>query len=153
MSDNANQNVDASVSTFVSSAVFTAGVSGALFIVFTVVRGWFPRVYAPKSYMGPQRERPNSDIGGILGWIMGTRKFTELEVIEHCGLDAFMFLDFLRKSFFLFLGFTFLAVPILIPLNSHNQLGLVGLNQFTIGNIADQKRLWAHVTLTVLFCG
>ncbi|KAG0249411.1 hypothetical protein BG011_009334 [Mortierella polycephala] len=103
--------------------------------------------------MGPQRERPNSDISGILGWVMGTRKFTELDMIEHCGLDAYMFLDFLSKSFFLFLGFTFLAVPILIPLNSSNQLGLVGLNQFTIGNISDQKRLWAHVALTVLFCG
>ncbi|ORZ24938.1 hypothetical protein BCR41DRAFT_284046, partial [Lobosporangium transversale] len=64
-----------------------------------------------------------------------------------------MFIEFLKKSFFLFLIFTFFAIPILIPLNCVNQIGLVGLNQFTIGNILDQKRLWAHAILTALFCG
>ncbi|KAG0215259.1 hypothetical protein BGX28_000478 [Mortierella sp. GBA30] len=163
MSDNSAQNTDASVSTFVSSAIFTAAVSAALFIVFAVVRTRWPRVFAPKTYMGPERERPDpTPINGLLGWITGSRRLNETEVIERCGLDAYMFLDFLNKSFFLFLGFTFLAIPILIPLNAYQQLALPGLNQFTIANIADQKRqrylMSEHHALslqatTILVCG
>lgn len=76
----------------------------------------------------------------------------ELDFVERCGLDAYMFMDFLNKSFFLFIGFAILAIPILIPLNVINQLSLIGLNRLTIANIADQERLWGHLTLTVLFC-
>lgn len=76
----------------------------------------------------------------------------EIDFVDRCGLDAYMFLDFLNKSFFLFIGFSILAIPILIPLNAYNQLSLGGLNQLTIGNVADQNRLWGHLILTVLFC-
>ncbi|KAG0370141.1 hypothetical protein BC939DRAFT_532978 [Gamsiella multidivaricata] len=147
------QSTNASVSTFLSSVIFTTAVSAGLFVAFALVRTRFPRVYAPKTYIGPQRERVNGSVGGILGWVFGSPKQGELDFIQHCGLDAFMFLEFLNKSFFLFLGFSFLAIPVLIPLNSSNQLGLAGLNQLTIANIADQQRLWAHVVMTVLFCG
>lgn len=152
MADNI-ESTDASVATFVSSAVFTAAVSVVLFIVFALVRTRFPRVYSPKTYMGPDRERPGSPVNGLLGWVSGGRKLNEQEVIELCGLDAYMFLDFLSKSFYLFLGFAILAIPVLIPLNAYHQLPLVGLNQFSIANVADQPRLWGHLVLTVLFCG
>ncbi|KAK3807292.1 MAG: hypothetical protein J3Q66DRAFT_258301, partial [Benniella sp.] len=62
-----------------------------------------------------------------------------------------MFLEFLNKSFYLFLGFSFLSLPILIPLNAVNQLDLEGLNLLTMANIATQRRLWAHLVLTVSF--
>ncbi|KAG0025664.1 hypothetical protein BGZ81_006991, partial [Podila clonocystis] len=147
-----SQATDASVATFVSSAIFTAAVSVALFLVFALVRTRFPRVYSPKTYMGPEHERPGGAVSGLLGWIFGGRKLVEQELIERCGLDAFMFLDFLNKSFYLFLAFAVLAIPILIPLNAYHQLSLVGLNQFSIANVADQPRLWGHLILTVLFC-
>ncbi|KAG0088429.1 hypothetical protein BGZ93_010425, partial [Podila epicladia] len=143
---------DASVATFVSSAIFTAAVSASLFLVFALVRTRFPRVYSPKTYMGPDRERPGGAVSGPLGWIFGGRRLNEQEVIERCGLDAYMFLDFLNKSYYLFLAFSLLAIPILIPLNAYHQLSLAGLNQFSIANVADQPRLWGHLVLTVLFC-
>ncbi|KAF8937291.1 hypothetical protein BGZ47_009105 [Haplosporangium gracile] len=143
---------DASVSTFVSSIVFTTAVSAALFLAFAILRSRVPRVYAPKTYMGPDRERPDTASRGLFGWVLGSRRMNELDFVDRCGLDAYMFLDFLNKSFFLFLGFAILAIPILIPLNAFQQLSLVGLNQFTMGNVADQKRLWGHLILTVLFC-
>ncbi|KAF9910060.1 hypothetical protein EC991_007391 [Linnemannia zychae] len=143
---------DASVSTFVSSIIFTVAVSSVLFLAFAILRSRFPRIYAPKTYMGPERERPDTTSKGLFGWIFGGRRVSELEFMEKCGLDAYMFLDFLNKSFFLFLAFSILAIPILIPLNAFRQLSLVGLNQFTIGNVANQKRLWGHLILTVLFC-
>ncbi|KAF8940769.1 hypothetical protein EDD21DRAFT_387996 [Dissophora ornata] len=146
------QNSDASVSAFVSSLIFTVAVSAALFTVFAIVRRHFPRVYRPKTYMGPESERPVELAEGLLGWVFGSRKLSELEFIENCGLDAYMFIEFLGTSFFLFIGFAILGIPILIPLNSSNQLNLVGLNQFTIANIEDQNRLWAHLVLTVIFC-
>ncbi|KAF9122935.1 hypothetical protein BGW39_009393 [Mortierella sp. 14UC] len=152
MADKDQANTDASVSTFVSSAIFTVALSSVLFLAFAILRPRFPRVYAPKTYMGPDRERLDTPSKGLFGWIVGGRRLNELELVERCGLDAYMFLDFLNKSFFLFMAFSILAVPILIPLNAFRQLSLVGLNQFTIGNVADQKRLWGHLILTVLFC-
>ncbi|KAG0231827.1 hypothetical protein B0O80DRAFT_501893 [Mortierella sp. GBAus27b] len=146
------QNTDASVSTFVSSAIFTTAVSAALFLAFGIVRPRFPRVYAPRGYIGPEHERPHHSAQGLLGWITGSRRHTEAEFIELCGLDAFMFLEFLNKSLYLFSGFAILSLPVLIPLNVTNQLNLEGLNQLTIANIATQQRLWAHLVLTVLFC-
>ncbi|KAG0064239.1 hypothetical protein BGZ89_009257 [Linnemannia elongata] len=157
MSDNNNGNsssaeADASVSTLVSSIIFTTAVSAALFLAFAILRSRVPRVYAPKTYMGPDRERPDTTSSrGLLGWVLGARQMNELDFVDRCGLDAYMFLDFLNKSFFLFMGFGILAIPILIPLNAYRQLSLVGLNRLTIGNVADQKRLWGHLILTVLF--
>jgi len=147
------QDTDASVSTFVSSAVFTSVVSAALFLAFGIVRLRFPRVYAPRSYLGPEQDRPRHSIQGFLGWVVGSRHYSEPELIELCGLDAYMFLEFLNKSFYLFLGFSFLSLPILIPLNASNQLDLAGLNQLTMANIETQQRLWAHLVLTVSFAG
>jgi hypothetical protein len=147
------QNTDASVSTFVSSAIFTTAVSAGLFLAVGIIRPRFPRVYAPRSHIGPEHERPRHSVQGLLGWITGSRRHTEAEFIELCGLDAFMFLEFLNKSLYLFSGFTILSLPVLIPLNVINQLNLEGLNQLTIANIATQRRLWAHLVLTVLFCG
>ncbi|KAF9385615.1 hypothetical protein CPC16_007896 [Podila verticillata] len=152
MADNSNV-TDASVATFVSSAIFTAFVSAVLFLAFALARTRFPRVYSPKTYMGPDHERPGGPVAGLLGWVFGGRKLNEQEVIDLCGLDAYMFLDFLAKSFYLFLVFATLAIPVLIPLNAYHQLSLVGLNQFSIANVADQPRLWGHLILTVLFCG
>ncbi|KAF9421637.1 hypothetical protein BGZ94_008798 [Podila epigama] len=69
---------DASVATFVSSAIFTTAVSIALFIVFAIIRTRFPRVYSPKTYMGPERERPSDGVvKGLLGWVYGGRKMNE----------------------------------------------------------------------------
>lgn len=147
------QSTDASVATFLSSAIFTTAVSAVLFLVFAIVRPRFPRVYAPRSILGPEHERAHHSTQGFFGWIVGSRQYSEPEVIELCGLDAYMFLEFLHKSFYLFLGFTFLAIPVLVPLNASNQLDLGGLNQFTMANVETQPRLWGHLVLTVLFCG
>ncbi|KAG0225473.1 hypothetical protein BGW42_004279 [Actinomortierella wolfii] len=150
---------DASVSTFLSSLVFTVGVSTALFVVYAIVRNRIPRVYKPKTYIGPAKIRPPDpnasafSVKGILGWAFGERMLDEHGVVDRCGMDAFMFLEFLNKSFFLFLLFTCLAVPILIPINVVNQRGLDGLNQLTMGNVLDTQRLWAHLVLAVLFSG
>ncbi|KAF9167689.1 hypothetical protein DFQ26_003653, partial [Actinomortierella ambigua] len=150
-------NVDASVASFVSTLVFTAAISTGLLIAFAIVRRKFPRIYAPKSYLGPPKIRPPDihskalSVKGILGWAYGGRMLDERGVIDRCGMDAYMFLEFLNNSCFLFMFFTCLAVPILIPLNVIGQQGLSGLNELTIGNVLDKRRLWAHLVLTVLF--
>ncbi|KAI7886180.1 DUF221-domain-containing protein [Lichtheimia hyalospora FSU 10163] len=62
-----------------------------------------------------------------------------------------MVLRFLRMGIVVFVLFTFLAVPILIPLNVINQLDTKGLNLLTMGNVKDLNRLWAHLVLSVIF--
>ncbi|KAF9934732.1 hypothetical protein FBU30_000590 [Linnemannia zychae] len=94
-SNNDQTNVDASVSTFVSSVVFAVGVTAALFIAFSILYRLLPRVYAPKTYMGPDRERLDKPSRALCGWVLGGRSIDNVEFVERCGLDAYMFLDFL----------------------------------------------------------
>ncbi|KAI9322763.1 hypothetical protein BX666DRAFT_2017240 [Dichotomocladium elegans] len=61
-----------------------------------------------------------------------------------------MVLRFLKMGFVTFTLFSVLALPILLPLNTINQLNSDGLNLFTIGNIKDKNRLWAHLVLSVI---
>ncbi|KAI8876936.1 DUF221-domain-containing protein [Backusella circina FSU 941] len=66
------------------------------------------------------------------------------------GLDRFMILKFLRMGLFLFFGFSLLAIPILFPVNIINQGDAFGLNRYTIGNVIDDNRTWAHCLLAII---
>lgn len=80
-------------------------------------------------------------------------RMSDTQVLQSIGLDRFMVLRFLRMGIVVFVLFTFLAVPILIPLNVINQLDSKGLNLLTIGNVKDLNRLWAHWVLALILTG
>ncbi|KAI8149766.1 hypothetical protein BJV82DRAFT_642216 [Fennellomyces sp. T-0311] len=60
-----------------------------------------------------------------------------------------MVLRFLRMGIIVFTLYSFVAIPILIPVNLINQLDSPGLNKLTMGNIKDPERIWAHLILAV----
>jgi hypothetical protein len=53
----------------------------------------------------------------------------------------------------LFSIFSIFGLLILLPVDFVNQGENLGLEKFTIGNVTDTGRLWAHVILTWLFSG
>lgn len=99
-----------------------------------------------------RRQPPLAD-NGIFSWIYTMLRMSDTQVLQSIGLDRFMVLRFLRMGIVVFVLFTFLAVPILIPLNVINQLDSKGLNLLTIGNVKDLNRLWAHWVLALILTG
>ncbi|KAJ8658295.1 hypothetical protein O0I10_005978 [Lichtheimia ornata] len=152
MSDSPSDQLDAdsSVSTFTSALWFNAALAGGFFGTFLIVRRHRPQVYRPRTYLVDEKRQPPLSDNGALSWIYTMLRMTDTEVLQSIGLDRFMVLRFLRMGIVVFGLFTFLAVPILIPLNVINQLDTKGLNLLTIGNVKDLNRLWAHLILAVI---
>ncbi|CAG8642475.1 274_t:CDS:2 [Acaulospora morrowiae] len=142
---------DSSVSTFVSSAVFNAAVTIGVFITFEIVRKRNKKVYEPRTYLVSERKRSEPLRGGLLGWLWPTLKASNQEVINRIGLDAFMFLRFIRLFAIIYAIFSIIGIGILLPVNYVNQRDLPGLNSFTMGNIKDSYRMYAHVIAAYIF--
>jgi calcium permeable stress-gated cation channel len=99
------------------------------------------------------RRRPEPLPPGLFAWVLPVLKVSDEEVIKRIGLDSYMFLRFMKMCTILFATFSIIGLPVLLPINSVNQGDGLGLEKFTIGNIRDNKRLWAHVILAWLFSG
>ncbi|KAK3821124.1 MAG: hypothetical protein J3Q66DRAFT_279930, partial [Benniella sp.] len=86
----------------------------------------------------------------FLGWIIPTIKLPEEFYVSHAGLDAVMFLRFLRMClhFCLFIGI--IAGVILFPIHYTGKSGLTEVERMSIANIDndDSNILWTHVVLT-----
>lgn len=76
---------------------------------------------------------------------------SDAAIITRIGLDAFVFIKFLRFSALIFTIFTIVGLPILMPLNSIGQQNLPGIDLYTMGNVQDPARFWGHLALSALF--
>ncbi|KAG0034795.1 hypothetical protein BGZ81_003199 [Podila clonocystis] len=152
--DDATQQLeaDASISAFTSALLFNGCVGLAIFVVFCIVRHWNRKIYQPRTYLVPAEVRSPVLPTGIFSWVTSSFKVTDNELLDRIGLDAYMYLRFLRMSAILFGGFTLIAIPILIPINVINGVGSGGLGDMTIGNVAQAWRFWFHLILTIVFC-
>lgn len=128
---------------------------GIQLLAFTILRLRLSRIYRPKSYLVPERERVPEPPGGIIGWLYPLFSISNLTLIQKCGLDAYFFLRFLRMLLKLFFPAAILVIPILLPLNHTGGGGQQGLDTYSISNIGERSgdRLWAHLILAVMFIG
>ncbi|KAF8926693.1 hypothetical protein EDD21DRAFT_391816 [Dissophora ornata] len=143
--------IDASIGTFTSALIFNGAVGAAVFLAFGVVRHWSKKVYQPRTYLVNEDVRSPELPTGMFSWITASFSIEDNVLVERIGLDAYMFVRFLRMAAILFTGFTLVAIPILIPINVVGGLGSAGLPVMTIGNVAESWRFWFHLFLTILF--
>ncbi|KAF9941856.1 hypothetical protein BGZ65_000942 [Modicella reniformis] len=132
-----------SVKAFTSSLLFNAAIGAGFFVAFCIVRHWSKKIYQPRTYLVSKDIQSPELPAGAFSWITASFKVKDTELLEKVGLDAYMFLRFLRMSGFLFAGCTVLAIPILIPLNmigGINQGGLVAMNI-----VATMALLWQEM--------
>ncbi|GBB83502.1 hypothetical protein RclHR1_10200009 [Rhizophagus clarus] len=155
MSDQANeqQSADSSISTFTSSLIFNAVITIVIFVAFDILRKRNKKVYEPRTYLVPERNRSEPLPPGLFAWVLPVLRIPDDEVIKRIGLDSYMFLRFMRMFMIIFSIFSVFGLPILLPVNFVNQGNNQGLEKFTIGNIRNPKRLWSHVILAWLFSG
>ncbi|KAI9800119.1 MAG: hypothetical protein M1833_003446 [Piccolia ochrophora] len=146
-----------SLQAFVASLAVAAAVFGVEFFLFLLIKGKFTRIYQPRTYLVPQRERTNAPPSGIIRWALPVFKTSNSEFIQKCGLDAYFFLRYLRMLLKIFVPLAFVILPVLVPLNRQggkntDGFNVTGLDQLAWGNVRpDQtQRYWAHLVLAVL---
>jgi hypothetical protein len=151
-------NFDSSTTTFYTSLIFNVSIGVILYLVFSFVRPWNITFYSPRM-LAKHIRSPKKISSHLFSWIITTTSISDRELLKDAGLDAYMFLRFLRLSRRLFLIFTIIGLPIMLPLNiirSHKERidnRLDGIREWTVANITDEDRFWGHVVCSYLFLG
>ena len=124
---------------------------GLQMIVFMILRLRLVRIYRPRSYLVPEKERVPVPPRGLIGWLKPLFGTPNLAFIQKCGLDAYFFLRYLRMLLKIFVPLAVVILPILLPINRYSG-AQSGLDRLSISNIAPnhtQHRLWAHLILAL----
>lgn len=133
-------------------------------LIFLLIKDRFARIYQPRTYLVPERERTNPTPPGWFKWIKPVLNTSNSEFVQKCGLDAYFFLRYLRTLLKIFVPAALVILPILLPLNAVNGRGgrwaqgsnanetnVTGLDQLAWGNVHPNqtRRYWAHWLLAV----
>ncbi|KAI1845737.1 hypothetical protein JX266_008102 [Neoarthrinium moseri] len=145
-----------------SFAVF--GVQTGLFLL---LRNKLARIFKPKTYLVPERERTEPPPDSPWGMVNALLRFRDREIIKKCGLDSYFFLRYLQTLLIIFIPMALIIIPILVPINyvggvSNDFNGSTtdtaddstprGLDTLAWGNVSPSKthRYWAHLILALL---
>ncbi|CZS91938.1 related to PHM7-similarity to A.thaliana hyp1 protein [Rhynchosporium agropyri] len=137
-------------------------------LAFVLLKNKLARIFKPKTYLVPERERTDPPPRTPWGWLSAIFRFTDREVINKCGLDAYFFLRYLQTLLVIFIPLALVILPILIPLNYHGGRGnnyanetigsplegpnVKGLDVLAWGNVrpSHTHRYWAHLILALV---
>ncbi|KAJ5888655.1 hypothetical protein N7495_008696 [Penicillium taxi] len=155
-----------SIKTFLASLATAIVVFAVEFLLFLLLKGKLTRIYQPRTYLVPDRERTKPSPPGLFRWIGPVFRTSSSEFIQKCGLDAYFFLRYLRMLLKIFIPLGCLILPVLIPLNkvggkgttwdnstsTHTQWNVSGLDQLAWGNIkpTNTDRYWAHFIMALI---
>jgi hypothetical protein len=92
-------------------------ISGALFLLFCFLRPRNGRVYAPRAKHADEKHRPLPLDKKPFGWLTAIRDVKEQDLVDKIGLDAVIFLRFVRMIRNIFCVVTIIGCGILIPVN------------------------------------
>lgn len=146
------------VNTLLAAIAGSFASFGVQFLIFSILRLRLSRIYRPRSYLVPERERVPAPPRGVYQWLGPLFTTPNLAFIQKCGLDAYFFLRYLRMLLKLFFPLALLILPILLPLNTYSGTEddddpATGLDRLSISNVAPRyvrHRLWAHLILAVI---
>ncbi|KAL7950211.1 hypothetical protein V8C42DRAFT_309815 [Trichoderma barbatum] len=86
-------------------------------LLFILLRNKLARVFKPKTYLVPERERTDSPPNNFFTMIRALIMYNDRQVINKCGLDAYFFLRYLKTLLIIFIPICAIVVPILVPIN------------------------------------
>ncbi|KAF1942171.1 DUF221-domain-containing protein [Clathrospora elynae] len=146
-------------SSIYAAIVYSFAVSGLFVIVFCFLRPRNSRVYAPRAKHADEKHRPIALGKKPFSWLAAVKDVKEQDLVDTIGLDAVVFLRFLRMVRNIFLVLSVIVCSILIPINVvggsnfyrqwHN---IPTLMKFTPQYIFGQK-FWAFVFVAYLIQG
>ncbi|KAI0125510.1 hypothetical protein BJ170DRAFT_583138 [Xylariales sp. AK1849] len=130
------------------------GITAGIAILFSFMRPYNSVVYAPKLKHADEKHAPPPIGKGIFAWVGPLWKTNEKELVNHAGMDAAIFLRFMRMCRNIFLILAALGCGILIPINwtkntntDDKQTWLMRLTPLTVW---DQSN-WGLVVVAYLF--
>ncbi|CAI6335752.1 unnamed protein product [Periconia digitata] len=142
-----------------AALVYSFALSSGLFLIFCLLRPRNSRVYAPRAKHADTKHAPPSLGRSLFSWIPVVRDFKEQELVEKIGLDAVIFLRFLKMIRNIFAVLTIWGCGILIPVNVvggsafyEQWSNIATLMKFTPQYIFGPK-FWAFVVCSYLFQG
>ncbi|KAJ5238396.1 hypothetical protein N7468_003015 [Penicillium chermesinum] len=155
-----------SISTFAASLVTAIIVFAVEFLLFMFLKSKLTRIYQPRTYLVPDRERTQPSPPGLFRWIGPVFRTSSTEFIQKCGLDAYFFLRYLRMLLKIFVPLGLLILPVLLSVNRAGgkdqnfqngtgpgpQWNVTGLDQLAWGNVKPENtnRYWAHLAMAVI---
>lgn len=115
-----------------------------------ILRGSQPRTYLIADWLRVQKP-PD----GILAWLMPVCTTPDVEIIQKCGVDAFLFIRYIRMMLKIFVPTSLVVIPVLTPINRLSGRGgqASALSVLSISNVAPEhtsSRLWIHLALAML---
>ncbi|KAJ3077241.1 hypothetical protein HDU98_006428 [Podochytrium sp. JEL0797] len=143
--------IDASFPNFQAALGANVLLAVGFLAAFVVLRPLFPLTYQPRVSALPASKRP-AELNKSFVSVFLLLKTNDKELLERCGHDAFAAIFYTRTVTILFLAIAIPAAILLLPINITGGGGLTGMNILTIGNVANQDKLWAHFFFTVYVC-
>ena len=136
---------------------------GVIFVLalsfFSCIRLKLRQIYSPRLLLIERKSVPGSTSQSLFSWIVPSLKATDQDIYAFSGLDALVFLRFMR----LVLKFALITLPfgmiVLLPLNVYGGNHLTdGLDKLSMSNVlSGSSKLWFHwlavwvYSLVVLF--
>ncbi|KAL7627524.1 hypothetical protein AAE478_001717 [Parahypoxylon ruwenzoriense] len=102
---------------FVTALNVSLIVFGVQTGLFLLLRNKLSRIFKPKTYLVPERERTESPPSSPWGMVSTLLRFRDREIIKKCGLDAYFFLRYLQTLLVIFIPMALVLIPILLPIN------------------------------------
>ena len=155
------------IGAFFSALILSLVLFGVQVFAFSAINSHFTRIYRPKTFLVPERERAAAPPKGPWRWIFAVFKIANTDFIQKCGLDAYFFLRYLRALLKIFIPITIIILPILLPMNavggrgpdftqgpfrSSTYTNVTGLDVLAWGNVrpSNNDRYWAHLVLAIV---
>ncbi|SPJ82067.1 related to PHM7 - similarity to A.thaliana hyp1 protein [Fusarium torulosum] len=153
---------------FLTAVAVAMAIFAVQILLFLVLRNKLARIFKPKTYLVPERERTESPPSKPLAMLKTLWHYGDREVIEKCGLDAYFFLRYLKTLLIIFIPIGAIVMPILIPMNYVGGLGQkvdvkdnddekdagtpTGLDTLSWGNVSpkNSSRYGAHLLMAIL---
>lgn len=140
-----------SLSGMVSTLVPVLVISAVYIVLFLFLRRSQRRFYAPRTYLGSLREDERSPElpGGFFNWVGTFWKIPDVYALQHQGLDAYLFLRYLRMCCVMTFVCLCITWPVLFPVNAtggngQSQLEILSYSNIKIQDSTQRNRLYAH---------
>ncbi|TFK46380.1 DUF221-domain-containing protein [Heliocybe sulcata] len=153
MSINPSKANSSTTKTFLTSLITNLGILAVEVGAFTVLKQRLGRIYTPRTYLPPPDKRSNELPPGVWRWIPATLNSPAEEIVHKNGLDAYLFLRFLKFLIAIFGVFWISTWIVLLPVEvaGVDTQNRTGLDKYQWGNVASQpERYAAHIVMVYL---
>lgn len=148
-----------STDAFFASLGSSLGISLIILLSWCLIRPYHSAVYAPKLRNADQKYAPPAIEKGYFAWFKPLIKCQEVDLIDKLGLDAIVFLRFLRMCRTIFLCLSVIGCLVVIPVNVTCSLKAapagereVSIQWLTLMTSNFTGRcMWAHVIIAWVF--